>query len=75
MVICLWIRTYPVCNCQLISLLALVIVIRVGGLLLQVMSVQSISSSVTFDMILFVAFYLDFGMLCLVSSIVALSTI
>ena len=42
----------PVCNCLLISLLALVILIRVGGLLLRVMSVRSISSSTVSDMVL-----------------------
>jgi hypothetical protein len=35
-----------VCNCLLISLLALVILIRVGGPPLRVMSVRSISSSI-----------------------------
>ena len=41
-------------NCRLISPLALVILIRVGGLLLRVMSVKSVSSPISFNMILFV---------------------
>ena len=43
-----------VCNCLLISLLALVILIRVGGLPLQVMSVKSVSLSIFLDILLVV---------------------
>jgi hypothetical protein len=42
-----------VCSCLLISLLALVILMRVGGPSLRVMSVRSISSSLVVDDILF----------------------
>ena len=54
-----------VCNCLLISLLALVILIRVGGLPLQVMSVKSVSLSIFLDILLVVVVVYDLVYYCL----------